>query len=129
MNEHQKEAIRMLEQEGLAITVPRKGAEVAKMTENEIVDVLNIRLALEKLAADLSCDNINAVELQELHVAMFKFEEAEFFKADEQVKNNIEKFFFYKVFYYKFEKKSILMYNYLLRHFPLFVFYYVFVLY
>lgn len=28
-----REAIRMLEQEGLAVTIPRKGAEVAKMTE------------------------------------------------------------------------------------------------
>ena len=27
-----REAIRMLEQEGLAVTMPRKGAEVAKMT-------------------------------------------------------------------------------------------------
>ena len=28
-----REAIRMLEQEGLAVTIPRKGAEVARMTE------------------------------------------------------------------------------------------------
>ena len=35
-----REAIRMLEQEGLAITIPRKGAEVAKMTEKDMEDVL-----------------------------------------------------------------------------------------
>ena len=29
-----REAIRMLEQEGLAVTIPRKGAEVARMTES-----------------------------------------------------------------------------------------------
>ena len=28
-----REAIRMLEQEGLAVTIPRRGAEVARMTE------------------------------------------------------------------------------------------------
>lgn len=38
-----REAIRMLEQEGLAVTIPRKGAEVAKMTEKDMEDVLEIR--------------------------------------------------------------------------------------
>ena len=33
----------MLEQEGLAVTIPRKGAEVAKMTEKDMEDVLEIR--------------------------------------------------------------------------------------
>ena len=40
-----REAIRMLEQEGLAVTLPRKGAEVAKMTEKDMEDVLVIRAA------------------------------------------------------------------------------------
>ena len=35
-----REAIRMLEQEGLAVTIPRKGAEVARMTEKDMEDVL-----------------------------------------------------------------------------------------
>ena len=34
-----REAIRMLEQEGLAVTIPRKGAEVARMTEKDMEDV------------------------------------------------------------------------------------------
>lgn len=51
-----REAIRMLEQEGLAVTTPRKGAEVAKMTEKDMEDVLAIREALEQLAAELACD-------------------------------------------------------------------------
>lgn len=70
-----REAIRMLEQEGLAITIPRKGAEVAKMTEKDMEDVLQIRCSLEELAVRLSCENITAAELQELHVAMEQFEE------------------------------------------------------
>ena len=45
-----REAIRMLEQEGLAVTMPRKGAEVAKMTLKDMGDVLEIREALEELA-------------------------------------------------------------------------------
>ena len=70
-----REAIRMLEQEGLAVTIPRKGAEVAKMTEKDMEDVLQIRCSLEDLAIRVSCDKITATELQELKVAMEEFEE------------------------------------------------------
>ena len=70
-----REAIRMLEQEGLAVTIPRKGAEVAKMTEKDMEDVLQIRLSLEALAVRLSCENITPADLQELKVAMEDFEE------------------------------------------------------
>lgn len=65
-----REAIRMLEQEGLAITIPRKGAEVAKMTEKDMEDVLQIRAVLEELAVRLSCQKITAAELTELQGAM-----------------------------------------------------------
>ena len=34
-----REAIRMLEQEGLAVTVPRKGAQVARMTEKDLQEI------------------------------------------------------------------------------------------
>ncbi len=84
-----REAIRMLEQEGLAVTIPRKGAEVAKMTEKDMEDVLQIRCSLEDLAVRLSCQNITPSELQDLHVALEQFEEktktdnvAEIAKAD-----------------------------------------------
>ena len=70
-----REAIRMLEQEGLAVTIPRKGAEVAKMTEKDMEDVLQIRLSLEALSVRLSCENITPAALQELKVAMEDFEE------------------------------------------------------
>jgi DNA-binding GntR family transcriptional regulator len=70
-----REAIRMLEQEGLAVTIPRKGAEVAKMTEKDMEDVLVIRNSLENLAICLSCDKITDTELQELRIAMDDFEE------------------------------------------------------
>lgn len=53
-----REAIRMLEQEGLAVTMPRKGAEVAKMTLKGMEDVLEIREALDILACQLACERI-----------------------------------------------------------------------
>lgn len=70
-----REAIRMLEQEGLARTIPRKGAEVAGMTEKDMEDVLQIRCVLEELAAKLSCQNITDEEMRELKIAMVAFEE------------------------------------------------------
>ena len=61
-----REAIRMLEQEGLAVTMPRKGAEVAKMTLKDMEDVLEIREALDELAVKIACDKISEKELQKL---------------------------------------------------------------
>ncbi len=68
-----REAIRMLEREGLAVTIPRKGAEVARMTQKDMEDVLQIRMALEELAVTLACQNIVPSRLHELHIAMEEF--------------------------------------------------------
>ena len=43
-----REAIRKLELEGLVLMIPRKGAEVAQITEKSLRDVLEVRRALEK---------------------------------------------------------------------------------
>jgi DNA-binding GntR family transcriptional regulator len=61
-----REAIRMLEQEGLAVTIPRKGAEVAKMTLKDMEDVLEIREALDELAVRIACDKISQEQLASL---------------------------------------------------------------
>lgn len=71
-----REAIRMLEQEGLAVTIPRKGAEVARMTEKDMEDVLQIRDALDELAASIACEQISKEELDELRHTMHEFEES-----------------------------------------------------
>ena len=54
-----REAIRMLELEGLVIMIPRKGAQVAKITEKDLNDVLEVRLGLEELAARFACERIS----------------------------------------------------------------------
>ncbi len=71
-----REAIRMLELEGLAVTIPRKGAEVAKMTEKDMEDVLQIRRALDELAVQLACDKMTEVQLRMIRLAMKEFEES-----------------------------------------------------
>ena len=53
-----REAIRMLELDGLVIMVPRKGAQVAQITEKDLNDVLEVRLGLEELAVKLACQKL-----------------------------------------------------------------------
>lgn len=61
-----REAIRKLELEGLVLMIPRKGAEVAEITEKSLRDVLEVRRALEALAVQLACDKMTEIELLEL---------------------------------------------------------------
>ena len=61
-----REAIRKLELEGLVLMIPRKGAEVAEITEKNMRDVLEVRKALEELAVQLACEKITEEEIQNL---------------------------------------------------------------
>lgn len=65
-----REAIRMLEKEGLAVTYPRKGAQVAKMTIKDLEDVLEIREVLDVLSSRNACDKITEKELEQLEVVL-----------------------------------------------------------
>ena len=69
-----REAIRKLELEGLVTMIPRRGAEVAQITEKNLRDVLEVRRALDALAVELACDRITAEELEELRAACESFE-------------------------------------------------------
>ena len=71
-----REAIRMLEQEGLAVTNPRKGAEVAKMTLKDMEDVLEIRDALDELAVRIACQKISDEQLRQLEDMKELFEKS-----------------------------------------------------
>ena len=61
-----REALRMLELENLVELVPRKGAQVLDMTEKDIVNILEIRSALEGLATSLACKKMTKECLQQL---------------------------------------------------------------
>ena len=61
-----REAIRKLELEGLVTMIPRRGAEVAQITEKSMNDVLEVRRALDALCVELACDRISQEELQHL---------------------------------------------------------------
>lgn len=69
-----REAIRKLELEGLVLMIPRKGAEVAEITEKNLRDVLEVRGALEELAVRLACDRIDKEGIENLKTAAKDFE-------------------------------------------------------
>lgn len=71
-----REAIRKLELEGFIVTVPRKGAYVAGISVKDIVDVFEVRAALESLAAGLAAERIADQELEELERALVQIAEA-----------------------------------------------------
>ena len=68
-----REAIRKLELEGLVVMIPRKGAEVAKVTEKDIRDVLEVRATLEALAVRLACDKMDQAGLEKLEKVRNEF--------------------------------------------------------
>ena len=71
-----REAIRKLELEGLVIMMPRKGAYVADLSLKDITDVLEIRAALEGLAAGLAALRITDEEIEELELTALQFHQA-----------------------------------------------------
>ena len=70
-----REAIRKLELEGLVLMIPRKGAEVAEITEKSLRDVLEVRRALEELAVQLACEKITKEEIRELERVEKEFQQ------------------------------------------------------
>lgn len=71
-----REAIHMLELEGLVTMIPRRGAVVSQITEKGINDVLEVRKALDVLCAQLACNRITAEGIAALKAACDSFEEA-----------------------------------------------------
>lgn len=71
-----REAIRKLELEGLVTMIPRRGAEVAQITEKSMNDVLEVRRALDAFCVELACDRITEEGLTALRDACGQFETA-----------------------------------------------------
>ena len=49
--------------------IPRKGAEVAKISEKSLRDVLEVRRSLEELAIELACQRMTEDDIKELEEA------------------------------------------------------------
>lgn len=58
-----REALRVLEAEGFVQMLPRRGAVVAELSRDEVLDLFEIRIALEGLAARLAAEKASAEEV------------------------------------------------------------------
>lgn len=71
-----REAIHKLELEGLVTMIPRRGAQVAQISEKGLKDVLEVRRSLDILCAELACERITDEAKESLKKACDAFEEA-----------------------------------------------------
>ncbi|MGH3459424.1 GntR family transcriptional regulator [Aeromicrobium sp.] len=71
-----REALRMLERDGLVDTAPYVGARVTTLTAKEVEETYFIRSHLESVATGLAADRITEDELAELDVLMANMDAA-----------------------------------------------------
>ncbi|SHH32680.1 GntR family transcriptional regulator [Tepidibacter thalassicus] len=71
-----REAIRKLELEGLVVMLPRKGAYVADVSLKDIIEVLEIRGALEGLAASVAAERMTEEDLEKLELISYEFKKS-----------------------------------------------------
>lgn len=72
-----REALRLLESEGIVTTIPHRGSFVTKLTESDVKEIHALRSAIERLAVGLFMDNPNPAVLQELRSAIESMRRAE----------------------------------------------------
>jgi len=71
-----REAVAMLEQEGLVKSLPRRGIMVLKKTKSEIVEMIQAWAALESMAARLAVERASDAEIGRLRLLFKAFDEA-----------------------------------------------------
>ena len=71
-----REAIRKLANEGLVTMIPRKGAVVAGISEKMLMDVLQVRMTLEKMAYECAFKFITDEQIEALKTTEKEFEES-----------------------------------------------------
>ncbi|MDR1616305.1 MAG: GntR family transcriptional regulator [Syntrophomonadaceae bacterium] len=71
-----REALRKLELEGFIVMTPRKGAYVVDMSLKDVVNVFEIRAALEGLAAALAAERITEEEIEYMEKLLAEKNEA-----------------------------------------------------
>lgn len=69
-----REAIRVLEQEGLVVSTPRRGTFVRTFTGPDIFDIYAVRCGLESMAAELFMDNVSEEALRDLEELIDRLE-------------------------------------------------------
>lgn len=71
-----REALRQLEIEGLVLNIPRRGAIVQGITEEDAIEIYDLREVLEGLVARMACKNATEDEIRKLKIFLELMEEA-----------------------------------------------------
>ncbi len=71
-----REALRILEQKGFVVNIPRKGNYVRTVTKNDILEVFSVRAVLEGFAARLSTSNLNQEDFDKLEFLVERMTES-----------------------------------------------------
>ena len=71
-----REAIRMLEKEGLAVILPRRGAHVAAVSPRQLEDMLEVRRTLETFSVNAAGSRISREQIEELKERNEKYKKA-----------------------------------------------------
>lgn len=70
-----REALRLLQQEGLITVQPRRGASVTELEESDVLEILTLRSALERLAVELGVPVTEPARLERCREALAAMEE------------------------------------------------------
>jgi len=89
-----REALRMLEQDGLLVRESRRGLKVGNLTIEDLDEVYSCRLALEKMAAEQAAKKRTDADIAALRNAVCQLEEVQgdtkhFFKINLQLSDKI----------------------------------------
>lgn len=71
-----REALRVLQAEGFIEMIPRRGAVVATLSDVEVRDIFDVRMALERLAAQLAARRADKEDVDELRRILAEAEAA-----------------------------------------------------
>jgi DNA-binding GntR family transcriptional regulator len=71
-----REAMRVLQQEGLVVTSPRRGAMVTPLTAQDVHEIYTLRFALDRLAVELGVPVRDPRDLEPLRAALAGIERA-----------------------------------------------------
>lgn len=71
-----REAIKKLEQEGLVIIEPRKGAYASQISVKDMVDILEVRQDMEGLAAHMAAYRMTPKQMKELEAISIAYNKA-----------------------------------------------------
>ena len=80
-----REAINRLSKDGLVLLQARKGASVREFEIDDVIEVYDIRMVLEGLAANLAASNIDLKKLEKLEHLFESSEAKDLLKADAQL--------------------------------------------